>query len=172
MSKSVIEVKKSQVPAEQRADPWQSFRQEMNRLMNRFDVGFHWPSFGQGLDVSPLGADGASFEFNIPLVDVAEDEKGFTLTAELPGLDQKDIEVTVSNHRLTLKGEKRREKEEKDKNHYLSERCYGSFERRFTLPEEVEGDKIAASFSKGVLTITLPKTAEAQKQKKIEVKAA
>lgn len=173
MSKSAIEVKKTHTPAETQRDPWQSFRQEMNRLMNQFDMGFRWPSLGRVFDVSPISAGGASFEFNAPLVDVAEDDKSYTLTAELPGLEQKDIEVTLSNHRLTLKGEKRQEKEEKDKSYYLSERCYGSFERSFTLPDEIDAEKLSATFSKGVLTITLPKTAEAQKQKKtIEVKAA
>ena len=74
---------------------------------------------------------------------------------------------------LTLKGEKHYEKEEKDKNRYLSERAYGSFQRSFALPESVDRDKITADLSRGVLTIILPKTAEAQRpQKKIEVKAA
>lgn len=171
MSKSLIEVKKGHALAEARMDPWQSLRKEMSRLLNRFDMDFHWPSFDQAFALAPHGST-STFELNTPLVDVAESEKAYTLTAELPGLDQKDVEVFLSNHRLTLKGEKRQEKEEKDKNHYISERLYGSFERSFTLPDEIDREKIAAEFSKGVLTITLPKTAEAQKQKKIDVKAA
>jgi HSP20 family protein len=104
---------------------------------------------------------------------VTEDEKTYKITAELPGLDQKNLDVSVSGDMLTLKGEKHHEKEEKDKNHYLSERAYGSFQRSFALPESVDRDKITADLSKGVLTIILTKTAEAQKpQKKIEVKAA
>jgi HSP20 family protein len=78
----------------------------------------------------------------------------------------------VSGNTLVLKGEKRQEKEEKDKNYYFSERAYGSFRRAFELPASVDHTKIAADFSKGVLTITLPKTPDAQKQKKIEVKSA
>ncbi|MHC2791871.1 HSP20 family molecular chaperone IbpA [Mesorhizobium jarvisii] len=77
------------------------------------------------------------------------------------------------NHTLTIKGEKQEEKEEKDKDYYLSERRYGSFQRSFQLPDGVDADKIDASFTKGVLTVKLPKTAEAQKaEKKITVKAA
>jgi len=82
-------------------------------------------------------------------------------------------EVSLSGDSLVLKGEKQQKKEEKDKNYYLSERSYGSFQRTFRLPDGVDRDKIAATFAKRVLNVTLPKTAEAQKQqKKIEVKAA
>ena len=92
---------------------------------------------------------------------------------ELPGLDEKNVEIKLSNHTLTIKGEKKEEKEEKDKDYYLSERRYGSFQRSFQVPEGVDTGKIDASFSKGVLTVKLPKTAEAQKaEKKITVKAA
>ena len=80
--------------------------------------------------------------------------------------------MSVSGDMLVLKGEKRQEKEEKDKNYHFSERAYGSFQRTFDLPASVDRNRVAADFSKGVLTITLPKTAEAQKpQKKIEVKS-
>ncbi len=104
---------------------------------------------------------------------MSEDEKAYKISAELPGIDAKDIDVSVSGDTLVLKGEKRQEKEEKDKNYHFSERAYGSFQRSFQLPPSVDRDKVAADFSKGVLTITLPKTAEAQKpQKKIEVKSA
>jgi HSP20 family protein len=95
---------------------------------------------------------------------VTEDDKDFKITAELPGLEERGIDdVTVRNHTLTIKGEKSYEQEEKSKNHQVSERAYGSFQRSFTLPEGVEADKIAAIVAKGVLTVTLPKTAEAQK---------
>jgi len=102
-----------------------------------------------------------------------EGEKDYTVTAELPGLEEKDIEVTVTDHLLTIKGEKSYEKEEKDKDHRVSERAYGSFQRAFTMPDGVDAEKITAALAKGVLTITMPKTAAAQKPaKKIEVKAA
>jgi len=102
-----------------------------------------------------------------------EDEKAYKISAELPGIDAKDIEVSVSGDMLVLKGEKRQETEEKDKNYHFSERAYGSFQRAFELPASVDRNKIEADFSKGVLTLTLPKTAEAQKPiKKIEVKSS
>jgi HSP20 family protein len=108
-----------------------------------------------------------------PAVDVTESDKAYEITAELPGLDEKNIEVNVANGGLTIRGEKKEEKEEKQKDYYVSERRYGSFERYFSLPEGVDADKIQASFKNGVLKVTLPKTAEAQKPaKKIEVKAA
>ena len=101
---------------------------------------------------------------------MSEDEKAYKISAELPGLDAKDVDVSVSGNMLVLKGEKH---QEKDKNYYFSERAYGSFQRAFELPASVDRDKISADVSKGVLTITLPKTPDAQKQqKKIEVKSA
>jgi HSP20 family protein len=90
------------------------------------------------------------------------------ITAELPGMEEKDIEVNVSDDVLTIKGEK---KEGKKKDHYVSERHYGSFQRSFHIPDGVDANKIEASFQNGLLTVTLPKTAEPPKQaKKIEVK--
>ena len=86
-------------------------------------------------------------------------------------MNEKDVEVSLSGTTLTIKGEKKQEREEKDKGYYLSERSYGSFQRAFTLPEGADGEKIAASFANGVLTVTVPKTAQAA-PKKIEVKAA
>ena len=107
-----------------------------------------------------------------PATDVVEKDTEYEISAELPGMDEKDIEIRLSNNTLTIKGEKSEEKEERDKDYYLSERRYGSFHRVFQLPEGVDEDKIEASFSKGVLKLTLPKTSEAQKtDKKIAVKA-
>ena len=109
----------------------------------------------------------------MPAIDMSEDEQAYKISAELPGMDSKDIDVSVTGDTLVLKGEKRQEKEEKDKNYHFSERAYGSFQRAFELPASVDRGKIAADFSKGVLTITLPKTAAAQQPtKKIAVKAS
>jgi len=95
------------------------------------------------------------------------------LTSELAGMDEKNIDLQIANGVLTIRGEKQDEKEEKKKDYYMRERSYGSFERTFEVPEGVDTDKIEAAFKKGVLTVTLPKKAEAQKPaKKIEVKAA
>jgi HSP20 family protein len=171
MASTPVEVKKA-TPA-RTPDAWHSFRAEMDRLFDRFSGGFGLPSFRRLFDVEPAWRGDSTFSFTAPAVDVTEDDKTYKITAELPGLEEKNLDVTVSGDMLTLKGEKRYEKEDKDKNHYMSQRAYGSFQRAFVLPDGIERDKIAAGLSKGVLTITLPKTATAQKpQKKIEVKAA
>jgi HSP20 family protein len=139
-------------------------------LFDRFGSGFGFPSLRLMFDVEPAWR--SSFSFSAPAIDMSEDEKAYKISAELPGLDAKDVDVSVSGDMLVLKGEKRQEKKEKDKNYHYSERSYGSFQRAFQLPASVDRDKLAADFSKGVLTITLPKTAEAQKPtKKIEVKS-
>jgi HSP20 family protein len=170
MADTPVAVKKAPTPTQTRGsapDVWQSFRSEMDRLFDRF--GF--PSFRRVFDVEPFWGNEASFGVTVPAVDVTEDDKAYKITAELPGLDQKDLEVSVSGDVLVIKGEKRQEREEKDKNRYLSERSYGAFQRNFSLPDGIDRDKIGADFAKGLLTLTLPKTAEAQKQqKKIEVK--
>jgi HSP20 family protein len=169
MAETSVEVKKT-TPAPAPAatpDVWRSFRSEMDRLFDRF--GF--PSFRRMFETEPAWRWETSFGIAAPAVDVSEDDKAYKIAAELPGMEAKDIELSVTGDMLVLKGEKRQEKEEKAKNYYLSERSYGSFQRSFQLPEGVDRDKLAADFSKGVLTITLPKTPEAQKQtKKIEVK--
>ena len=109
----------------------------------------------------------------MPAVDFSDTDKAYEIAAELPGIEEKNVEVKVANGVLTIKGERRGEKEEKNKEYYLRERNIGSFERAFQLPEGVDADKIEANFAKGVLTVTLPKKAEAQKTaKKIEIKAA
>lgn len=154
-------------------DVWRSLRSEMDRLFDRFDrFGFpSWSSFPTFPSLPSL-FDKSTFSFNVPAVDVSEDDKAYKIAAELPGMDEKDIEVTTKGDMLVIKGEKREEKEEKGKNTYVSERSYGSFQRAFSLPDGVDRNKIVADFSKGVLTVTLPKSPEAQKQqKKIEVKA-
>jgi HSP20 family molecular chaperone IbpA len=102
----------------------------------------------------------------IPAVDIADTEKAYEITAELPGMDEKNVEVKFSNGVLTIKGEKKEEKEEKNKDYHLSERRYGSFQRSFTVPEGVDAEKIDATFKDGLLTVSLPKTPEAQKKEK------
>jgi HSP20 family protein len=171
MAKTPVEVKKT-TPV-RTPEPWRAFRGEMDRLFDRFAGSFHVPSWRHMFRPDPALLDEGFFAFSAPAVDMTEDEKAYKITAELPGLEEKNIDVTVAGDMLTLKGEKHYEKDEKDKNHYMSERAYGSFQRSFALPDGVDRDKIAAELAKGVLTITLPKTVEAQKpQKKIEVKAA
>jgi len=169
MAVTPVEVKKTPAPRAS-SDPWYSFRSEIDRLFDRFS-GSGAPSMRRLFE--PSRSVDETFGFNAPAVDVTEDEKAFKVAAELPGLDEKDVEVALTGDILTIKGEKRQEKEEKNKNWYISERAYGAFQRAFALPEGVDRDKIAAECAKGVLTITLPKSVEAQKQqKKIEIKAA
>jgi HSP20 family protein len=108
---------------------------------------------------------------SFPVVDLAETEKEYRITAELPGLAEKDVELTLANGVLTLKGEKRDAREEDEKDYHVSERRYGSFQRSFRLPEDVDVERIEAGCKDGVLTVTLPKTAQAQAGKRrIEVK--
>jgi HSP20 family protein len=168
MAEVPVELKKAPPAQTNVPDVWQSFRSEMDRL---FGSGFGFPSLRRMFDIEPAWR--SSFSFSTPAIDMSEDEKAYKISAELPGIDAKDIDVSVSGDMLVLKGEKRQEKEEKDKNYHFSERAYGSFQRAFELPGSVDRNKIAADFSKGVLTITLPKTTEAQRPvKKIEVKSS
>lgn len=152
--------------------PFESLRDEIDRLFDDFGRGL-WRPFGQSLfSAAPLFRSQLKWPA-MPAIDVVESEKAYEITAELPGMDEKNIEVKVAEGSLTIKGEKQEEKEEKKKDYYLHERHFGSFERSFDVPESVDANKIEASFKKGVLTVTLPKKPEAQKPaKKIEVKAA
>jgi HSP20 family protein len=152
--------------------PLESLRQEIDHLFDDFGIGTWRPSFrGSFFDMDPFRRAKAAFS-GMPAVDVTETEKGYKVVAELPGMDEKNIEVKIANGVLTIKGEKQEEKEEEKQDYYVRERSFGSFERTFPVPDGVEFDKVDASFKKGVLTVTLPKTAEAQKaEKKITVKA-
>jgi HSP20 family protein len=157
---------KQQAPTAVR-HPFLSLRREMDRLFDDFDRGIWLTPFHR-----PLFEIGPAWAAN-PAVDIAENEKAFEITAELPGLDEKDVEVKVANGGVTIKGSKTEEKEEKNKNYHLQERRFGSFQRYFTIPDGVDADKIEATFKKGVLTVTMLKKPEAQKaEKKIEIKAA
>ncbi|WP_159593743.1 Hsp20/alpha crystallin family protein [Chelativorans xinjiangense] len=151
--------------------PFETLHREVDRLFDNFhpfgwrrsprpslfDLEFDWPRV-------------ATWEI-APAMDLAEKDGAYEISAELPGLDEKNIEIKLSNGTLTIKGEKT--EEEREKEYYLSERRYGSFHRSFRVPEGVDTNKIDARFAKGVLTVTLPKSAEAKKnEKKISVKAA
>jgi HSP20 family protein len=134
--------------------PWRPFedfgtlRREMDRLLERF---FAEPS-GSARPLSTW----------TPHTDVKETKDSLTITAELPGLEAKDVDVAISGDMLTIKGEKKGEKEEKDEYHHVVERSYGAFSRVVRLPASVAADKIKAAFKNGVLTVTLPKTEEAK----------
>lgn len=131
------------------------FRREMDRLIERF--------FGElpGLELPRMGW--------FPRLDMTETKDTLVIKAELPGMEAKDLDISVAGNTLTIKGEKKQEKEEKDEHRHLIERSYGSYSRMVDLPSTVAPDKIKASFKNGVLTITLPKTEEA-KRKAIPIK--
>lgn len=149
--------------------PFQALRNEIDQIFDDFGSGFWNRPFRS---LARLERD-LSKRASAPAVDVTESDKAYEITAELPGLDEKNIDIKVANGGLTIRGEKREETEEKKKDYYVSERHYGSFERHFTLPDSVNSDKIEANFKNGVLKVTLPKTEEAQKPaKSINVKTA
>jgi len=138
--------------------PFVSLQREIDRLFDDFSRGFPAVS-GNGTNKL------------LPSMDVTETDKEIEITAELPGIEEKDVQINITDNVLTIRGEKKAEKEEKDKNYRLVERSYGSFERTLQLPEGVNADAIKASIAKGVLKVTVPKPAPAQ-AKKIEVKPA
>jgi HSP20 family protein len=173
-TKLPVKTEKSNTPPSKAGEwaPFDSLRREIDRLFDEFHpFGWRLPSTRSafGFDMPKLPD-----AWNVaPAIDLVEKEKEYEITAELPGIDEKNVEIKLANNTLTIKGEKKEEKEEKQKDYYLSERRYGSFQRSFALHDGIDADKIEANFAKGVLTVKLPKTTEAQKaEKKIEVKAA
>ena len=152
--------------------PLSTLRDDIDRAFDRMFKD--WPRFG-ALSVPDFFGSTEFFGKTTaiaPRVDVTEDDDAYEITAEMPGVEEKDVEVSVRDDRLTLRGEKKTEKEEKKKDYHMTERSYGSFERSFRLPGNVDAENIKAEFAKGVLTLTLPKTAEAKaKERKIAIKA-
>jgi HSP20 family protein len=154
--------KGTSVPVKESDSPLYSFQQRMNDMFDEFFGGFN------------LALPGALEErvgaFR-PSIDVKEGEKEIVVKAELPGLEEKDIEVLLAEDTLTIKGEKKEEKEDKGKNYYHLERSYGVFHRVIPLPAEVDAKKVEAKFKNGVLSIVLPKTEKAKATgKKISIK--
>ena len=151
--------------------PLANMRREFDRMLEEFPwAGWRRPLARGLFDVEPFfrGFAGAGA---VPAVDIAEREKEYEITVELPGMDESNIDVKFADGLLTIKGEKKEEKEEKKKDYYLSERRYGAFQRSFPVPESVDASKIEAKFVNGVLTVRLPKSSEAQKnEKRIAIK--
>jgi HSP20 family protein len=142
---------------------WDPF-QELNLITSRMNRLFH-DTYGQGSTDENLTT--AAF---VPPVDIYEDEHNITLKIEVPGIEQKDIDVRLENNTLTVRGERKFEKEEKEENFHRVERRYGSFFRAFTLPNTVEAESVKADYDNGVLKIMLAKKAEAKpKQIKVNV---
>lgn len=148
-------------PAGREEHPFELLHRRMNDLFEDFFKDFgsegRWPSLERfGLDT---GAE-------VPRFEVSETDDEVRVKAELPGMDEKDIEVTLDENILTIRGEKKEEKEDKKRNVYVSECRYGSFHRSMALPAGIDRDKAKAKFKKGVLTLTLPKTETAGEQRK------
>jgi len=159
-----LTVKKTEAPT-----PWRPFmdlarwERDAQRMMDQFfgrPFMPWWPE--RRLRTEPM-------EVNAPSVDVYVEKDEIVIKAELPGMDKDDIQVNLSNHTLTLKGEKKREEKIKEENYFCSERACGSFSRTLELPGDVQGEKVKASFKNGVLEIRLP-VAETAKAKSIKVK--
>ena len=139
--------------------PFRQLQREMNRMFDNF-----W--------LEPFGVFEEWSGAFVPAVDVTENDKEVRISSELPGMDEKDINVTVSDSTLTIQGEKKQEEEEKEKGFYCKESSYGTFRRVIDLPAEVDEGKAEAEFKKGILKIRLPKTSEAKaKAKKIKIKS-
>jgi HSP20 family protein len=143
-------------------NPFYAWQREVDRLFEDF--------MGSRFGLAPFGGFMERYGAFNPQIDVTENDKEIKVTAELPGLDEKDVEVSLSNGTLTISGEKKAEKEDKAENYYRLERSYGSFQRVIPLSTEVEADKVEAAFKNGVLRITLPKLHPGGGVKKVQIK--
>jgi len=151
--------------------PYESFLREMDTLHKEMDHLFEnfWKNSGSPAFKTHLPHYGS---LN-PHIDETEDEKSFHVKVELPGMDKDDVDVTLSAGVLTIRGEKKREDEEKGENFYRKERSFGSFRRSLPIPVDVDESRVEAKFEKGILYIELPKSEEAIKKiKHINIKAA
>ncbi|QKV18202.1 Hsp20/alpha crystallin family protein [Oricola thermophila] len=151
----MAEDRKSNVPSMWSAGLFDDFRREMDELISGFFGGERrWPAQSRNWANLPVGVVN-------PAIDVTENDEAITLTAELPGLAEDDIDLTVREGILTLKGEKKHERDEEKDNVHVTERSYGSFQRTMPVPDRVNADKISAKFDKGVLKVVMPKKPEA-----------
>ena len=153
------EIKKQQSDATRYRDPFAQMRAEMDRLFENF--------IGRGVFGSPTQWQATQLT---PSIDVRENEKEIVVDAELPGMNENDVQVVVREGVLSLKGEKKSERDDKNDTYHLVERSYGSFDRSFRLPEGVNEEQIKADFNNGVLHVVVPKRPEAAKgEKKIPI---
>ena len=142
--------------------PWRG-RSEVDRFRSEIDR-----MFDDFLTRSPFGRSFERGEW-MPAIDMSETDKEISVHTEIPGMDAKDIDISLNGRVLTIKGEKKQEQEEKEKNYHRIERRYGSFSRSFELPADVDANNVNATYENGVLALSLPKTKE-QSVKKIEIK--
>jgi HSP20 family protein len=171
MAVNLSKQNKSNLPAVRQGDLFAQFQREMDRLISDFARPFGLSS-DRPFESSPLAQAGTALSEFTPRVNVTENDKEIVVSAELPGMEEKDVEVLVEDDVLIIRGQKTRESEADEKNIYRYERTYGSFQRQFELPAEVQEDRAEASFKNGLLTVRLPKVAETKQQaKKIPVRA-
>lgn len=157
--------------------PWRSRNRTLPGALLNNPFRSHYPDFDRWFDVIARDMDfdrlGGEDGVLAPEIDISETDKAFAVKADLPGVEEKDVDVSVADGVLTLKGERRTEKETKETKLHRVERSFGTFERVMSLPADIDEAKISASFKKGVLTVTLPKKPAAKKStKKISVKTA
>jgi HSP20 family protein len=147
----------------------QNFHREFDRI---FDQAFH------GFGLSQPWLDGVlwprmSDGMLKPILDLSATDKEYTISVEIPGVDERDVKLEIAKDTLTIRGEKKHDKEEKDKNYYRVERSYGSFQRVLSLPEDADQAGVKATFKRGILTISMPRKAIPQADvRKIEIKSA
>ena len=143
--------------AEKELAPWRPFK-DLSSFRDRLWDSFCWKRPLAGI-----------YEWVVPSLDLSETKDNFVVKAEVPGMDAKDISISLTGDVLTIKGEKKQKKEEKEEDYHVVERCYGSFSRSIRLPAEVESGKVEASYKHGILRITLPKS-ERVKAKEVKIK--
>jgi HSP20 family protein len=147
----------------------QNFHREIDRFFDQAFRGFGLSQPWLDGVLWPRMADGMLK----PTLDLSATDKEYTIAVEIPGVDEKDVKLEIANDILTIRGEKKHEKEEKDKNFYRVERSYGSFQRVLSLPEDADQEAVKATFKRGVLTISMPRKAMPQTDvRKIEIKNA
>lgn len=147
----------------------QNFHREVDRIFDQAFRGFGLSQPWLDGVLWPRMADGMLK----PTLDLSATDKEYTIAVEIPGVDEKDVKLEIANDILTIRGEKKHEKEEKDKNFYRVERSYGSFQRVLSLPEDADQEAVKATFKRGILTISMPRKAMPQADvRKIEIKNA
>lgn len=161
--RELLHLSKNNVPVTHGGNPIVTFQDEMNKLFSDFFGDMTMPQWLR---------NNRNIAFNLsPAIDVAENNEGFIITAELPGMDIKDVQITMANGYLTVKGEKKQEEKEEKEGYFRQERSYGTFQRVVALPENANLDKAEANLKNGVLTIDIPKKANVpSKERKLEIR--
>ncbi len=170
--------KKAAAPPQPELNPLMSLRDEMDKAFERFAAGWTGmsPYFQSLRDWHPFKDLQMPASFSgllaMPRVDAGESADAYEVSAEIPGMDEKDIEVTVTDDSLIIKGEKKDERDTKEKDYHVTERSYGAFRRVLRIPDGVDSNKVSATFKNGVLKINLPKSSAAKtKQRQVTVKS-